>query len=136
MLSRVNLPPNHIHSLTLERNGTLLRVRRDGTYKVSLQITYRGTEKWMNTKDGSYTLEHNIRHYTDRYSNGALLLLTYMETVNFTSPHWRKSMFSEGIFFLHSGDRLEVGTNSLPLIAVGQNMEQKTVFVVYPHFST
>ncbi|XP_056102483.1 uncharacterized protein si:ch211-158d24.4 [Rhinichthys klamathensis goyatoka] len=134
-LSLENLAPNHIQYLTLE-NKTSLRVIRDGTYKVSLQITYRGTNEWMNTIDGSYILEHNIKHHTDRYSKEALLLLTYIETVTFTSRYWKKSMFSEGIFFLESGDRLEVGTNSLPLIDSGKNAGKKTVFVVYPHFST
>lgn len=134
MISRVNPAPNQIQSLTLEGNGKLLRVHRDGMYKVSLQITYTGTEKWKNTTNGSYILQHNIKYHTDSYGIEALPLLTYIETVTFTSPYWSKSMFSEGIFFLQFGDRLEVGTNSLLLI--DGNVEQKTVFVVYPHFST
>ncbi|KAG1930914.1 uncharacterized protein si:ch211-158d24.4 [Pimephales promelas] len=132
-LSQENLAPNHNEYLTLE-NNTSLRVNHDGTYKVSLQITYRGTNEWMKTTGGSSTLEHNIKYHTDRYGNGALLLLTYIETVTFTSQYWKKSMFSEGIFFLQSGDRLEVGTNSLRLIDSG--ITAGNVFVVYPHFST
>jgi len=132
-LSQENLAPNHNEYLTLE-NNTSLRVNHDGTYKVSLQITYRGTNEWMKTTGGSSTLEHNIKYHTDRYGNGALLLLTYIETVTFTSQYWKKSMFSEGIFFLQSGDRLEVGTNSLRLIDSG--ITARNVFVVYPHFST
>ncbi|KAK7135524.1 hypothetical protein R3I94_014255 [Phoxinus phoxinus] len=137
-IKQENLPPNDMQYLILE-NSTSLRVLHGGMYKVSLQITYRGTSEWcewMNRADGTYNLQHNIKHHTDRYSQMALTLLTYVETVTFTSQYWRKSMFSEGIFFLEIGDRLEVGTNSLPLINVGNNLEQSTVFVVYPHFYT
>ncbi|XP_077078922.1 uncharacterized protein LOC143732112 [Siphateles boraxobius] len=135
-LSKENLPPNHSHPYLSLENSTFLRVLHDGTYKVSLQITYRGTYEWMKTTNGCSTLEHTIKYHTDRYNEKALPLLTYMETVTFTSHYWKKSMFSEGIFFLESEDRLEVGTNSLPLIDVGENVKQKTVFVVYPHFYT
>lgn len=123
--------PDHPGYFDLDEDGVSLTVLRDGTYKVSLQITYRGIEK----RNDTLILQHDIHHYTDRY-DGHLPLLTYMETVNFTSPYWRKSLFSEGIFFLECGDKLKVWTNSLSLIDVGEKLEQKTAFVVYPHFST
>lgn len=136
-LAREYLPPNNIPCLAFE-NNTSLSIRQTGTYKVSLQITYRGTDKWQKWMErenrSSYTLQHNIKYHTHRYKGKPLNLLTYRETVTFKDTYWTKSMFSEGIFFLESGDILHVETNSLPLIDVGNNLE--TVFVVYPHFST
>ncbi|KAK9970380.1 hypothetical protein ABG768_026326 [Culter alburnus] len=123
--------PDHPGYFTLDEDGESLTVHHGGTYKVSLQITYRGVEK----RNDTLILQHDIHRYTDSYV-GYLPLLTYLETVNFTSPYWRKSLFSEGIFPLESGDKLKVWTNSLSLIDVGEKLEQKTSFVVYPHFST
>lgn len=118
---------------TLDKDGESLTVLQDGTYKVSLQITYRGFE----IRNDTIILQHDIHHYTDKYDKQLPLpLLTYLETVNFTTPYWKKSLFSEGIFFLESGDKLKVFTNSLSLIDLGEKLEQKTAFVVYPHFST
>ncbi|XP_067268664.1 uncharacterized protein si:ch211-158d24.4 [Pseudorasbora parva] len=117
---------------TLDEDLESLMILRDGMYKVSLQITYRGIEKY----DYPCTLQQDIINYSVGYGGQPLPLLTYLETVNFTSPPWIKSLFSEGIFYLEKGDRLKVWTNSLLLIDVGEKVSQKTVFLVYPHFST
>ncbi len=79
------------------------------------------------------TLQHDIRLYTDAYDRH-LSLLSHWETVNL--KYWRKSLFSEGIFSLKSGDRLKVWSKNLNLIDVGGTISQKTAFVAYPLFST
>ncbi|XP_051950803.1 tumor necrosis factor-like [Xyrauchen texanus] len=126
---QINLEPDHTEYFDLSDDGESLIVRRDGTYKVSLQIMYKGTDC-----DDETILQHEIRHYTESYPE-YLLLLTYMETLYFKHQYWRKTLFSEGIFSLNSGDRLKVWSKDLSLIDAGGNLEQKTVFVAYPHFS-
>ncbi|XP_051509622.1 uncharacterized protein LOC127415104 [Myxocyprinus asiaticus] len=124
-----NLEPDHTEYFDLGDDGESLIVRRDGTYKVSLQIMYKGSES-----DDETILQHEIHHYTESYPE-FLPLLTYMETVNFKHPYWRKTLFSEGIFSLNTGDRLKVWSRNLSLIDAGGNLEQKNIFVAYPHFS-
>uniref|UniRef100_A0A9J8A5I1 THD domain-containing protein n=1 Tax=Cyprinus carpio carpio TaxID=630221 RepID=A0A9J8A5I1_CYPCA len=122
--------PSHTRYFILEEDNESLKVLHDGTYKVSLQITYRKLSE-KPEKDEIF-LQHDIRLDTDGYPH-PLPLLTHCETVNIT--HWRKSLFSEGIFYFNSGDRLKVWSNNLILIDVGEKYVQKTVFVVYPHFT-
>ncbi|KAL1269527.1 hypothetical protein QQF64_031816 [Cirrhinus molitorella] len=72
-----------------------LKVFHSGTYKVSLQITYRNVNE--NLENDEIYLQHDIHHFTDKYRKDERLpspLLTYCETVNL--KFWRKSMFSEG----------------------------------------
>ncbi|XP_016361170.1 uncharacterized protein LOC107703151 [Sinocyclocheilus anshuiensis] len=122
--------PTHTRYLILDDDNESLKVLHDGTYKVSLQITYR---KFSDKPErDEIFLQHDIHHYTDGYPEH-LPLLTHCETVNIT--HWRKSLFSEGIFYLKSGDRLKVWSKNLNLIDVGDKFVQKTLFVVYPHFT-
>lgn len=113
---------------TLAEDGKSLEVNRSGTYKVSLQITYRGLDKYINET----ILKQDIEKYPVSYGR-RISLLTYTETMNFTSRYWRKSLFSEGIFSLEAGDKLIVASNNLPLIDISH---QTTFFVVYPHFSS
>lgn len=122
--------PSHTRYFILEEDNESLKVLHDGTYKVSLQITYRKLSE-KPEKDEIF-LQHDIRLDTDGYPH-PLPLLTHCETVNIT--HWRKSLFSEGIFYFNSGDRLKVWSNNRKLIDVGGTISQKTAFVVYPHFS-
>ncbi|XP_051525866.1 uncharacterized protein si:ch211-158d24.4 isoform X1 [Myxocyprinus asiaticus] len=127
--------PDHKEYFTLDNDCESLKVHRDGTYKVSLQIMYRGLEGYIGDGEQSQhgILHHEIHHYTDSYPR-VPPLLTYMETVNFKSPYWKKTLFSEGIFSLNTGDRLKVWSSHLILIDVGEKVEQKTFFVAYPHF--
>ncbi|XP_016326701.1 uncharacterized protein LOC107676624 [Sinocyclocheilus anshuiensis] len=121
--------PNHTRYFILDDDNESLKVLQGGTYKVSLQITYRK----FSENTGEIFLQHDIRHYTDEYDR-PLPLLTHWETVNL--KYWRKSLFSEGIFSLKSGDRLKVWSKNRNLIDVGGTISQKTAFVAYPHFST
>ncbi|XP_056320302.1 uncharacterized protein si:ch211-158d24.4 [Danio aesculapii] len=120
--------PDYSGYFTLAEDGKSLEVHRLGTYKVSLQITYRGLDNYINET----ILQQDIVKYPDGY-DGRILLLTSTETLNFTSRYWRKSLLSEGIFSLQAGDKLIVASNNLPLIDISH---QTTFFVVYPHFSS
>uniref|UniRef100_A0A9J8BBG6 THD domain-containing protein n=1 Tax=Cyprinus carpio carpio TaxID=630221 RepID=A0A9J8BBG6_CYPCA len=120
--------PNHTRYFILDDDNESLRVHHGGTYKVSLQITYGKSSE----KTEEIVLQHDIHHYTDEYDK-PLTLLVHWETVNL--KYWKKSLFSEGIFSLKSGDRLKVWSNNRKLIDVGGTISQKTAFVVYPHFS-
>ncbi len=123
------LSPNHTRYFILDDDNESLKVLHDGTFKVSLQITYRKSSE--NSEDIS--LHHDLHLFTDAYDS-PLSLLSHWETVNL--KYWRKSLFSEGIFSLKSGDRLKVWSMNLNLIDVGGIISQKTAFVAYPHFST
>ncbi|XP_051964856.1 uncharacterized protein LOC127630971 [Xyrauchen texanus] len=125
--------PDHNEFFTLDNDNESLKVHHDGIYKISLQIMYRGLEGYFNDGEHHGILHHEIHHYTDSYP-GVLPLLTYMDTVNFKSPYWKKTLFSEGIFSLKAGDRLKVWSSHLILIDVGGKVERKTFFVAYPHF--
>lgn len=120
--------PDYSGYFALSEDGTSLEVKRSGTYKVSLQITYRGLDNYIKET----TLQQDIKTYSHGYE-APIFLLTSMETLNFTSPYWKKSIFSEGIFSLEAGDKLSVESNNLPLI---DRFHQTTFFVVYPHFSS
>lgn len=121
--------PNPTRYFILDDDNESLKVLHDGTYKVSLQVTYRKSSE--NSED--IPLQHDIRLYTDAYDRH-LSLLSHWETVNL--KYWRKSLFSEGVFSLKSGDRLKVWSKNLNLIDVGGIISQKTAFVAYPLFST
>ncbi len=123
------LSPNHTRYFILDDDNESLKVLHDGTFKVSLQITYRKSSE--NSEEIS--LHHDLHLFTDAYDSH-LSLLSHWETVNL--KYWRKSLFSEGIFYLKSGDRLKVWSMNLNLIDVGGIISQKTAFVAYPHFST
>ncbi|XP_043102004.1 uncharacterized protein si:ch211-158d24.4 [Puntigrus tetrazona] len=123
------LSPGHTRYFILEDDNESLKVLNDGTYKISLQITYRN----FSEESEEISLQHDIRHYTDAYGK-YLPLLTHLEAVNL--KNWRKSLFSEGIFSLKSGDRLKVWSENLKLIDVSGVISQKTSFVAYPHFCT
>ncbi|KAI2661450.1 Lymphotoxin-alpha [Labeo rohita] len=118
----------------LDADNESLKVLQSGTYKLFLQITYRNFSQKLEKE---VFLQHEIHHFTDKYKKDVPLpspLLTYCETVNLKD--WRKTMFSEGIFVLESGDRLKVWSNNLNLVDVGDKFVEKTVFVGHPHFST
>ncbi|XP_026126556.1 uncharacterized protein LOC113107939 [Carassius auratus] len=122
--------PNNSRYFILDDNNESLKVLRDGTYKVSLQITYK---KIFSENTSEIFLQHDIRHCTEAY-DGALTLLVHCETVNL--KYWTKTLFSEGIFSLKAGDRLKVWSNNRKLIDFKGQISQKTAFVAYPHFST
>ncbi|XP_059358731.1 uncharacterized protein LOC132097123 [Carassius carassius] len=122
--------PNNSRYFILDDDNESLKVLRDGTYKVSLQITYK---KKFSENTSEIFLQHDIRHCTEAY-DGPLTLLVHWETVNL--KYWTKTLFSEGIFSLKSGDRLKVWSNNRKLIDVKGQISQKTAFVAYPHFST
>lgn len=123
--------PDSTSYFNLEEDNESLKILHEGTYKVSLQITYRKFSEQPENEE--ILLQHDINHDTAAYPLD-LPLLTHCETVN--STNWRKSLFSEGIFYLNSGDKLKVFSNNLNLIDVGDKFVQKTFFVVYPHFTS
>ncbi|XP_057213320.1 uncharacterized protein si:ch211-158d24.4 isoform X1 [Triplophysa rosa] len=120
---------NHIEFFSLDSDGESLIVHRGGTYKVSLQILYRGVQE---QRSGQTLLSHEIRRYTAGYPI-PLTMLVYKETINFMSHMWRKTLFSEGVYSLEAGDRLKVWSENRSLIDGSSNVQQ-TFFVAHPHF--
>lgn len=128
------LPGDHVNhveffSLDSDGDGESLIVHRDGTYKVSLQILYRGVRE---QRSGQTLLAHEIRRYTAGYPI-PLTMLIYKETINFASHMWTKTLFSEGVYSLVAGDRLKVWSENRSLIDGSSNVQQ-TFFVAHPHF--
>lgn len=125
------LPGDHMDhaEFSLDSDGKSLIIHRPGTYKVSLQILYRGVQGQHYDQTN---LSHEIRRYTDGYPI-PLTMLIYMETINFSSYRWRKTVFSEGIYSLEAGDRLKVWSEDRSLID-GSCVPEKAFFVVHPHF--
>lgn len=121
---------NHIEFFSLDSDGESLIVHRDGTYKVSLQILYRGVRSQHN---GQTLLWHEIRRDTAGYPQ-PLTMLIYKETINFMSHLWKKTLFSEGVYSLEAGDRLKVWSGNRSLMEASSNVQQ-TFFVAHPHFS-
>lgn len=116
------------HEFTLDSDKESLIIHRAGTYKVSLQILYRGVQG----RNYDHTnLSHEIHRYTDGYPK-AIIMLVYKETVNFSSYRWRKTLFSEDVYTLEAGDRLKVWSEDRTLID-GSGVPQKAFFVAHPH---
>lgn len=110
---------------TLDGDGKSLIVHREGTYKVLLQITYRGL---YGEEYNDKLLHHEIHQYTGYPVH--IPILMYMETVNFKDHYWKKTLFSEVVYSLSEGDRLKVWSENYSLIDV--SLSQYNVFAVYP----
>nr|XP_055024354.1 uncharacterized protein si:ch211-158d24.4 [Misgurnus anguillicaudatus] len=113
---------------SLDGDGESLIVHHDGTYKVLLQIAYRGLSG-QEYKDK--LLRHKINLYTAAYPDHPPILMN-TETVNFKDHFWKKTLFSEAVCSLNKGDRLKVWSENYSLIDV--SVSQHNVFVVYPIF--
>ncbi|XP_076849942.1 tumor necrosis factor [Brachyhypopomus gauderio] len=112
-----------------EKNDTLI-FPSDGMYRISLQVTYRGTDQVPSAMKN--ILQHHLFVYSDSYQTERTILSAF-ETVYYDSSTWRKSLYSEGIFKFHKGDTLKVQTSDLRLIDCDGNPGTKTFLTVHLH---
>ncbi|XP_071337888.1 tumor necrosis factor ligand superfamily member 15 [Trachinotus anak] len=93
-------------------NGNLV-VPREGMYRVFLQITYEGTP---DPCVDELRLTNTVSSISDSYSE-PIHLLSAVDTVSCSMKHWKKSLYTAGLFRLEANSRLHV-TSVYPKLIV------------------
>lgn len=111
----------------LGKDNESLEVDQDGKYRVSLQVTYRGTDKVSCSSQ--ILLFYRLAVYSNAYPYN--VLLTVYETIFCKETHWRKTLTSTGVFDLQQGDVLKVESSDLRLLDCDEKVGTKTLFMVH-----
>lgn len=92
-------------------SGNLV-VPRSGIYRVFLQITYESKSRCNK----ELKLTQIVFSFYNSY-NENMRLLSSVDTVNCSLDHWRKSLYTAGIFYLEGNTLLRVMSSNPELIA-------------------
>ncbi|XP_017537362.1 uncharacterized protein si:ch211-158d24.4 isoform X1 [Pygocentrus nattereri] len=113
---------------SLGTNNESLVIPQDGTYRISVQVTYRGREDV--SCEEQIVLVNELQRSTQAY-DVAITALELYETIYCSSFTWRKSMYSEGVLYLGKGDMLKLHSNNRSLLDCGGNVGLKTFLTVH-----
>ncbi|KAL7884032.1 hypothetical protein AOLI_G00068020 [Acnodon oligacanthus] len=113
---------------SLGTDNESLVVHQDGTYRISVQVTYRGRDDV--SCEEQIVLSNELERYTEGYVR-ALTVLELYETIYCSSFTWRKSMYSEEVLTLGKGDTLKLQSNSRSLLDCDRNVGAKTFLTVH-----
>ncbi|XP_036434117.1 uncharacterized protein si:ch211-158d24.4 [Colossoma macropomum] len=113
---------------SLGTDNESLVIHQDGTYRISLQVTYRGREDALC--DELIILSNQLDRYTKAYEQ-AMSTLSVYETIYCKSFTWRKSMYSEEVLTLEKGDTLKLRSSDLSLLDCDGNVRTKTFLMAH-----
>ncbi|KAL6456347.1 hypothetical protein MHYP_G00348900 [Metynnis hypsauchen] len=113
---------------SLGTDNESLVIHQDGTYRISVQVTYRGREDALC--EDQIILSNELQRCTEAYGK-PITALELHETIDCSSFIWRKSMYSEEVLTLEKGDMLKLQSNHRSLLDCDGNVRAKMFLTVH-----